>query len=155
MDELATLNKVPSLEIGLTRLRKYGGCFLSGFQNMQQLSAIYGHEAAKTMLDTFNTKLFFRSTERQTCEWIASYLGRKEETKTSESISYGAHAVRDGVSLNQQTSLSQLVLAEEVMSLLANQCFLKLPEDYPATKVQLSIKKFKGEAVPFFVERAA
>jgi len=153
LDELSTLNKIPSLELGLTRLRKYGGCFLSGIQNIQQLNAVYGHEVAKTMLDTYNTKIFFRSTERQTCEWIAAYLGRKEETTTSENISYGAHAMRDGVSLNQQKSLEQLVLAEEIMELAVNECFLKIPGNYPAAKVKVSIKKLKKEIAAPFVEK--
>jgi type IV secretory pathway TraG/TraD family ATPase VirD4 len=63
LDELAALQNLPSLQRGLAEGRKYGGCFLAGFQSKPQLEEIYGRSAAETMLDLFNTKIFFRCTE--------------------------------------------------------------------------------------------
>ena len=55
MDELPALHKLPSLEGGLAESRKYGGCFLAGIQSIAQLTNLYGHQQAQTMLDLFNT----------------------------------------------------------------------------------------------------
>jgi hypothetical protein len=46
IDELATLNKIPILMQGLAELRRFGGCFILSFQDLQQLDAFYGEVAA-------------------------------------------------------------------------------------------------------------
>jgi len=107
MDERTALQKLPRLQAGLAEARKYGGCLLVGFQSKPQLEEIYGRNAAETMLDLFNTKVFFRCTEPSTQQWISKVLGNKEETEPQENISYGAHSMRDGVSLSHHTKTSR------------------------------------------------
>jgi type IV secretory pathway TraG/TraD family ATPase VirD4 len=46
VDELAALQKLPRLQMGLAEGRKYGGCFLVGFQSKPQLEDIYGRNAS-------------------------------------------------------------------------------------------------------------
>ncbi|HUX79591.1 MAG TPA: type IV secretion system DNA-binding domain-containing protein [Alphaproteobacteria bacterium] len=138
IDELAALQKLPSLPMGLAEGRKYGGCFLVGFQSKPQLEEIYGRQAAESMLDLFNTKVFFRCTEPSTQAWISKVLGDKEEIEPQENISYGANSMRDGVSLSHHTRQKPLVMATELSQLKDLEAYIKLPGDYPCTKLQMA-----------------
>lgn len=134
IDELAALQKLPKLQAGLAEGRKYGGCFLVGFQSKPQLEEIYGRNATDAMFDLFNTKLFFRCTEASSQQWISKILGDKEEAEPQENISFGAHSMRDGVSLTRHTRQKPLVLPAELSQLKDLECYIKYPGDYPCTK---------------------
>lgn len=141
IDELAALQKLPRLQMGLAESRKYGGCVLAGFQSKPQLEEIYGRNGTESMLDLFNTKLFFRCTEPSSQQWISKVLGDKEEEAPTENISYGANSMRDGVSLSRQTRQKPLVLPTELSQLKDLECYLKLPGDYPCTKLQTKFQR--------------
>jgi type IV conjugative transfer system coupling protein TraD len=141
IDELAALQKLPRLQAGLAEGRKYGGCLLVGFQSKPQLEEIYGRQGTEAMLDLFNTKVFFRCTEPSTQAWIAKVLGDKEEAEHQENISYGAHSMRDGVSLTRHTRQKPLVMPSEFSQLNDLECYVKLPGDYPCTKLQTKYQK--------------
>lgn len=49
IDELASLHKLPTLLTGLSEIRKYGGCFVLGFQDLSQIESIYGHHPTKML----------------------------------------------------------------------------------------------------------
>ncbi len=151
MDELAALQNLPSLQRGLAEGRKYGGCFLAGFQSKPQLEEIYGRSAAETMLDLFNTKIFFRCTEPSTQSWISKVLGDKEETEPQENISYGANSTRDGVSLSRHTRQKPLILPTEFSQLKDLECYIRLPGDYPCTKLQMAYQPPSALNIPAFL----
>ncbi|MEN8236952.1 MAG: type IV conjugative transfer system coupling protein TraD [Pseudomonadota bacterium] len=152
MDELPALNRLPSLEMMLAESRKYGGCVLAGFQSMPQLTTVYGASIAQTLLGLFNTQAFFCSTNPDTTSWISKVLGEAEIQEVKESLSYGAQAARDGVSLSQQHRRRSVVLPTQISSLKSLQCYVKLPGDYPVTQLQMSYKK--GQIVaPGFLAR--
>jgi type IV conjugative transfer system coupling protein TraD len=151
IDELASLQRLPSLQMGLAEGRKYGGCFLIGFQSKPQLEEIYGRQAAESMLDLFNTKVFFRCTEPSTQAWISKVLGDKEETESQTSISYGANSMRDGVSLSQQTRQKPIVMPTELSQLKDLECYIKLPGDYPCTKLQMTYQTPPNSTIPAFL----
>ncbi len=141
MDELAALQRLPRLQMGLAEARKYGGCFLVGFQSKPQLEEIYGRNSAESMLDLFNTKLFFRCTEPSTQTWISKVLGDKEEAEPQENISFGAHSMRDGVSLSRHTRQRPLVMPTELSQLKDLECYVKYPGDFPCTKLQTTYRE--------------
>ncbi len=141
VDELPSLQKLPSLEIGLAESRKYGGCFLAGVQSIPQISTTYGHTRSQAILDLFNTKIFFRNTDPNTTGWISKVLGEAEITEHIENLSYGAHSMREGVSLTQQTHTKPLVLPSEIGGLRDCEAYLKLPSNLPVTKIQMTYKK--------------
>jgi len=149
IDELISLQKLPSLQMGLAESRKYGGCFLVGFQGKPQLENLYGQKEADAMLDLFNTKIFFRSSEPTTQVWISKILGDKEEAEPNENISYGANSMRDGVSLGRHTRQTPLILPTEFSQLKDLECYVKLPGDYPCTKVQMIV-----QAIPKVLQTA-
>jgi len=140
IDELPSLQKLPSLETAMAESRKYGGCVLAGVQSFPQLTATYGQNQAQSILDLFNTKIFFRNTDPNTTQWISKVLGEVETTEQQETLSYGAHTIRDGVSLSPQTRIKPLVLPTEVANLKDLEAFIKLPGAIPPCRLKMKYK---------------
>jgi type IV conjugative transfer system coupling protein TraD len=141
IDELPALQKLPSLGTAMAESRKYGGCVLAGIQSFPQLSHTYGQHQAQSILDQFNTKIFFRNTDPTITAWISKVLGEAEITEQHENLSYGANSIRDGVSLSPQTRTKPLVLPTEIANLRDLEAFVKFPGQYPVCRTRLTYKK--------------
>ena len=137
MDELPAFGKIPSLKTALAESRKYGGCIVSGIQNIHQLMHIYGYNEALDLLDQFNTKFIFRVGDPKTAHIAASMLGEQETSESRESLSYGANSMRDGVNINTIERRQQLVMPTEVMTLPNLTCYAKLAGNWPVTKLTM------------------
>lgn len=99
----------------------------------------------------FNTKVFFRCTEPSTQTWISKVLGDKEEIEPQENISYGANSMRDGVSLSHHTRQKPLVMPTELSQLADLECYVKLPGNYPCTKLQMIYQTASRSIVEAFL----
>lgn len=77
IDELASLKMLPQLPRALTRLRKSNVSLVLGFQSQADVEDIYG-KAAMSMLSQPATKMFFRTSEPETSEWVADTLAKVE-----------------------------------------------------------------------------
>jgi type IV secretory pathway TraG/TraD family ATPase VirD4 len=76
---------------------------MAGLQSTRQLFDIYGNNQAYSMIDQFGTKFIFRTEEHNFANYICKNFGEIEYTESSENISYGAHEMRDGVSVCEMT----------------------------------------------------
>ncbi len=152
LDELPALQKLPSLETGMAEARKYGGCFLAGVQSFPQLINTYGQNQAQSVLDLFNTKIFFRNTDPNTTSWISKVLGETEVKEHVENLSYGANTIRDGVSLSQQTKTKPLVLATEIACLPDLEAYIKLPATAPTGRVKMKFKDVRSVTKGFIAK---
>jgi type IV conjugative transfer system coupling protein TraD len=152
IDEKQSLNKIEALPKALAEIRKYGGCIVAGLQNISQLDKLYGHESRKTMSSLYNTKIFFRSPDTDTAQWISKMIGEHEVLENNEGISFGAHQMRDGVSLTEHKKQKAIVPYSELLNLKDLEAYIKLPEDYPVSKLTFKYKEIesKNEA---FIER--
>lgn len=139
VDELQSLNKLKDLEVFLTESRKYGGCALLALQSISQLDAIYGREITKTIIGNCATKVAFSEQDPEIASRISKAFGEREIKEFQEGISYGAHETRDGVNLSLQTKNQPVVSVTAIQSLKRNQAYVKLPENYPITKIKLPI----------------
>lgn len=133
LDELPSLNKIKDLETFLSEGRKYGGCGILSLQSPAQLEAIYGRESTRTIIGNCATKIVFSEQDPEVASRISRAFGEKEVQQTQEGISYGAHQVRDGVSLSKQTRMVPVVSSTDIQSLKKNRAFVKLPGNYPIT----------------------
>ena len=149
MDELPALNRLPSLERGLAELRKYGGCLMCGVQSVSQLETTYSLQSARTILGLFNTKIFFRSLDPTTGQWVSRSIGEAETSEHIENVSYGANTIRDGVSLNQTTRTKALVMPTELANLESLHCYLKVAGNFPVTRIEMTYKNMKEGVSPF------
>ncbi|WP_051908730.1 type IV secretion system DNA-binding domain-containing protein [Candidatus Odyssella acanthamoebae] len=144
IDELSSLNKLPSLPNAMAEVRKYGGCFVLGLQSLSQLDELYGTHMARSICGLIGTKLVFRSPDAYTAKWLCEFLGEQEIIEHSESISFGAHQMRDGVSLVEQRRNKTVIPYTDILNLPNLQAYLKLPCDLPITKLKFQYQTFKS-----------
>ncbi len=138
IDELASLNKVPILMQGLSEIRRYGGCFILSFQDLHQLDAIYGSQIARTFGSLTGTKLVFRM-DSHGAKQMSELFGEQEVLEPNESISFGAHQMRDGVSLTDHQKIRPLISPADLMKLDNFEAYLKFPRNLPASKVKFTV----------------
>lgn len=149
LDELSSLQSLPSLLDGLAQSRQFGGAFIPVLHSMSQLRAVYGRDKAATIASLCRNKLFFSIPDNETAEYCSDDLGFNEVEETKESISYGAHEVRDGVSLNMQKSTKRLVMPTELTMLKNLSAYLKLAGSYPIAKVEFSLTEANEKNLRF------
>lgn len=135
VDELASLNKIPDLPKALAEVRKYGGCFVLGLQTLSQIDEIYGQNTSRIITGLTGTKLIFRTPDSYTAKRMSEFFGEQEVLESQESISFGAHQMRDGVSLSGQKRKQSLVNYTQIMQLPNLSAYLQLPQDFPVTKI--------------------
>lgn len=140
IDELPSLHKLPSLPAALAESRQFGGCMMLSIQTIAQLREIYGRDGAEALSGLCSTRLSFRTPDPATADWVSKALGSSETDETKEGFSYGASEIRDGVSLHQQTIVRPAVLPAEILSLADLTGYLRLPGQWPLTKVLFTPK---------------
>lgn len=139
-DELPTLNRLRDLETCLTESRKFGGCALLALQSPAQLEIIYGREMTKVILGNCGTRIAFAEQDPEIAARISKTFGEKESKEHQESISYGASEIRDGVNLSYQTKTTPVVSATQIQALNAHEAFVKLPGNFPISKLKFPYK---------------
>ena len=139
LDELPTMSKIPSLQNALAISRSYGGCFVLGVQNIAQLYQKYGKDVAQDISSECSTRCIFKSSDPDTAKWLVDNIGSAEVREYKEGLSYGANTIRDGVSVNTQDRVKNILLPSEIQSLPRLNLYLKMP-DYPAVKTVIEHK---------------
>lgn len=135
VDELASLNQLPDLSKALAEVRKYKGCFVLGAQTLSQLDELYGQNVSRIICGLTGTKVIFRTPDSYTAKRMSEFLGEQEVQESQESISFGAHQMRDGVNLSDQKRNKLLVPYSEIMKLPNLTAYLQLPRDFPIARV--------------------
>ena len=126
VDELASLHQLSTLDTALAEARKYGGCFVVGFQNLSQIEDIYNPTVAKVLSDLTVSKLIFETVDPMNARRFSEMLGEQEVLESSENVSFGANEIRDGVSLSHHKKFQPLVRAADIMQLKPLNCFAKI-----------------------------
>src|SRR3546814_20392258 len=117
IDELPTLQRLPSLGDFLARARKYGGCGILGFQSYPQLEATYGIQDAAAITGYCSTWVALRANDTPTAKHVSENLGQVEQVEANEGMSYGVNDMRDGVNLSRMQVTRPLVMHTEVTTL--------------------------------------
>lgn len=139
IDELPSLQKIKDLELLLAEGRKYGGCCVLSLQSPAQIENIYGREVTQMIIGNTATKVVFSEQDPEVAARISKAFGEKETQECKEGISYGAHESRDSVNLSTHTIRTPAISATQIHSLKKNTALIKLPGDYPISKVKLKI----------------
>ena len=79
-------------------------------------------------------------------------LGEQEIDISRENISYGANALRDGVSLGHQNKTRPVVSPAEIQGLDDLECYLRTPNSMLITKLQLKYDRMSN-IQPSFMKR--
>ena len=152
IDELPTLQKLPSLSDFLARARKYGGCGVLGFQSYPQLEATYGIQDAAAITGYCSTWVALRANDTPTAKHVSENLGQVEQVEANEGMSYGVNDMRDGVNLSRMQVTRPLVMHTEVTNLPNLSGFLRFGRNLPVVHFR---DRYNGLPTiePAFVER--
>jgi type IV secretory pathway TraG/TraD family ATPase VirD4 len=86
LDELATLGKIDALLQAFSLGRSKGLCVVAGIQDMGKIEHHYSPMLAKSISNTFGTKIFLRCSDVGTSQWASKVLGEQDiyERQVSE-----------------------------------------------------------------------
>lgn len=135
IDELPSLNVMPNLPKALAETRKYGGCFVIGLQNLPQLEQMYGANLTRSIAGLCGTKVVFRTSDAPTAKKLSEFFGEQETLEAAESISFGAHQMRDGVNLAEHKRIQPTIPYTDLLRLDNLEAYLQLSGPYPMTKL--------------------
>lgn len=150
-DELPSLHKLPTLPRIIAEARKFGGCFVLGFQSYALLEETYGPKAAEGMFDLLNTKFFFRSPSAKVAKFVEEDIGETRRKTFSEQTSFGHEQVRDGISFGKDEERINIVSYSDVQSLNDLECFVTLPGDYPVVRLNMKYQGMPKRAEPLLM----
>lgn len=91
IDELGALGRIGGLVDGLTRLRKFGGRVVLGFQSIDQVEALYGKNDANAIVENCGNTLLLRcgtSDQGGTSAFASKLMGEREMERRQISRSY-------------------------------------------------------------------
>jgi type IV conjugative transfer system coupling protein TraD len=152
IDELPSLQRLPSLSDFLARARKYGGCGILGFQSYPQLEATYGVQEAAAITGYCSTWVALRANDTPTAKHVSENLGQVEQVEANEGMSYGVNEMRDGVNLSRVQVTRPLVLPTEIVNLPNLTGYLRFGRDLPVVKFKDRYRVGKT-FYPAFAER--
>lgn len=152
IDELASLEKLASLEAALTKGRKHGLRVVAGLQSTAQLDDIYGKDSAQTLRSCFSSLAVLRGskTDPRTCEDMSKALGQHEVERDKYSKNTGARTSR---TRSEEVKAESVVMPSEIANLPDLTGFLALAGDYPLARFVLTPLNFRQVNDPF-LERA-
>jgi hypothetical protein len=153
VDELASLEKLPSLIDAATKGRKAGLRLVAGIQSTAQLDDIYGPNEAQSLRSCFRSLLALggAKTDPKTCGEMSKALGEHEVERNNYSSSHGS---RNSSSSTQiQKTQESVVLASDIASLPDLTGYLAFAGDHPIARVKLNYARY-AQSVPAFEERS-
>jgi len=149
IDELPSLQRLPSLHTTLAEVRKFGGCALIGVQDIPLLEEIYGFNLVKSIINNCNTQVVLRLNNGDIAATVSRWIGKQEVSEAIENISYGANDFRDSVAINTVIKDKDVVSPSQIMQLSNLEGFLVLPGDVPIGKFKLHHKDIENIAESF------
>lgn len=149
IDELASLDALPSLEDGLTKGRKKGLRIVAGLQSTSQLDYIYGEKKAQTIRASFRNLLVLGGsrTDHETAEDLSKSLGEHEVERHKYSVS---RSVGDRNTNDQNTPVTErVVTAAQIQAFDDLTGYVAFAGKYPISRFKLQFQPFAQVIEPF------
>lgn len=153
IDELASLEKLHSLEDVLTKGRKHGVRVAAGLQTVSQLAAIYGKDMAQTLRASFRNLVVLggSKTDAETAKEMSIALGEHEVARPEYTDSRNPGGSR-GTSERLVRQTEPVVTAAQIQALPELTGYVAFAEDRPIAKFKLAPVSFVSRN-PTFIER--
>ncbi|ANI80070.1 type IV secretion system DNA-binding domain-containing protein [Sphingobium sp. EP60837] len=148
-DELGALHRLPAIENGLQTARAYGGAMILGLHSFEKLVEVYGEHGAKNLASLARSKLILATSDLDTAEQCARYIGNREVRQMDEAYSYGYNNTRDASTLTPRKQTEPLVIADDITNLPSLHAFVKFPDGFPAARLVLQYKDYPSVAAGF------
>ena len=114
IDELDALGAIDGLKDGLTRLRKFGGRCILGFQSIAQVSSTYGADA-QTIVENCGNTLILRCSGSEnggTSQFASRLIGEREVLRKQISRGSDREAAFSGRTSRRSTNTSEQHVTE-------------------------------------------
>ncbi|CAM5220021.1 Coupling protein TraD [Castellaniella defragrans] len=149
IDELASLEALPSLEAGLTKGRKNGLRIVAGLQSTSQLEHIYGRTMATTIRASFRNLAVLGGsrTDPQTARDMSESLGKHEVERPKFSISRSVD--HRNTSDNMDRAVEDIVTAAQIQALPVLEGYVALAGGLPVARVKMPYRRFDGRTASF------
>jgi type IV secretory pathway TraG/TraD family ATPase VirD4 len=149
IDELASLEKLASLESALTKGRKNGLRIVAGLQSVSQLDTLYGTHEAQTIRACFRNLVVLggSTTDPKTCEEMSKSIGEHEVERDKTSRTSGMR--RGSTNEAKERSKERIVLSTEIASLPPLTGYVSFAGDYPIARVKLEPESFPNNVMSF------
>ena len=138
LDELESLQHLPTLGTALTRGRKKGLCIVSGYQSYAQLIDVYGEQLAETMLGNHRSMVALAIGRMGvgTAEKLSKALGEHEVARMKEghSTRWGQFSTK---SENEDIRPERIVMPSEIYTLNDLEGFLSFPGNLPIARFEI------------------
>jgi hypothetical protein len=117
VDEVHTLEYLPSLYKALTEGRKFGLHLFQGTQNKHQYDDHYG-QAAPTMLSCPRYTIILRCKEPDSAEWLSKLIGEEEIERPRTGVTASvSDQGRDSINYSSHTERRAVISREEIANL--------------------------------------
>ncbi|MCZ4328502.1 type IV secretion system DNA-binding domain-containing protein [Castellaniella denitrificans] len=149
IDELASLEALPSLEAGLTKGRKNGLRIVAGLQSTSQLEYIYGRTMATTIRASFRNLVVLggSKTDPQTAKDMSDSLGEHEIERPDYRVSRSVDSRNTTDGMVRTTE--KVVTPSQIQALPELVGYVAFAGDHPIAKVQMQYKAFAQRTAPF------
>lgn len=141
LDELPSLQRLPSLTTLTAEGRKYGTKVLACIQSLAQLEERYTRATSRVLLDMFGTKVVFRSPNVETATWLSATLGSSLKTSLNEQV--GSHHQGPYWSYTEESKPQSIVSPQDIMDLKDLHAFVKFPGTWPLVRYTMPYKTLK------------
>jgi hypothetical protein len=146
IDEVASLENLPTLPLALAESRKANTRLVLGLQGKSQLETRYGKEA-EAMLSQPRTKIFLRTAEACAAEWVSKTIGEVETEHLREGRSTGEFGGRRSQNDTFDRRIEAAVLPSEIANLPDLEGYFQTPGStlklrfphFPAEKRQAAL----------------
>ncbi len=130
IDDLNSLNNIPSLPDFMVQSRKIGSCAILAIQSLSRLRSTFGAEAVHRMTRACESWVAMKSHDQSTPQWVSSQLGKKSVIETTE-ISYAGQSSTQKIHKELTTPIVEI---QEINSIPEMQGYIRLSQEFPTAK---------------------
>ena len=152
LDELSSLDALPSLRSALEKGRKHGLRIVAGLQSVAQLRLLYGKDQAQVIMSNFRSLVVLggSKTDAETAEMMSLALGEHEVLREQVNRTSGKNASK---SRSESAQRERVVLPAEISGLPNLTAYISFGGDYPIARATLKPVDHPIKNKPF-VEKA-
>lgn len=149
LDELASMDKIKSLEDALTKGRRKGLRVVAGIQSISQLKNIYGKEGATILMSCFRSLIVMggSKTDAETSEEMSKALGEHEVIRDNKNKSSGGG--KSSTSTSEQVQRERVIMPSEISSLPELTGIISFAGDYPICRFKSEYVNYEKKNKPF------
>ena len=134
LNDVASLNRIPSLDDALAESGELGACVVLGVSSVKALRAVYGDTEAQRLTAWCGTSVVLGSSDQGTAEWCAQRLCNGFEPQSPDrSFACGA-----GADVEYRAKKRTRTVAAEIRRLPVEEAFLRFRGPLPPARIRLN-----------------